>query len=265
MTPDRTIQGFIVAAAAAIVVGGQVWGSREKAGPILTAASAYVRGDSTDSANSTTASPASPLADNTNAALAKLSRLVRPLSHPQALATAFNTYFTFKAEHPDEVRKPYLYFVDYGLPSTQPRGYVFDMNSLKIVDGPFTVAHGKGSSTSKTGIPTRFSNAIGSAATSLGLYLTKATYAFRGSANGHSYRSIGLRLAGVMDGLNDNALVRGVVAHGAPYVTANKAGRSEGCPAMEQARAKKLLPKIADGGMVYLFAPEQSLLNAELP
>jgi hypothetical protein len=265
MTPDRTIQGFIVAAAAAIVVGGQVWGSREKAGPILTAASAYVRGDSTDSANSTTASPASPLADNTNAALAKLSRLVRPLSHPQALATAFNSYFTFKAEHPDEVRKPYLYFVDYGLPSTQPRGYVFDMNSLKIVDGPFTVAHGKGSSTSKTGIPTRFSNAIGSAATSLGLYLTKATYAFRGSANGRSYRSIGLRLAGVMDGLNDNALVRGVVAHGAPYVTANKAGRSEGCPAMEQARAKKLLPKIADGGMVYLFAPEQSLLNAELP
>ena len=265
MTPDRTIQGFIVAAAAAIVVGGQVWGSREKAGPILTAASAYVRGDSTDSANSTTASPASPLADNTNAALAKLSRLVRPLSHPHALATAFNTYFTFKAEHPDEVRKPYLYFVDYGLPSTQPRGYVFDMNSLKIVDGPFTVAHGKGSSTSKTGIPTRFSNAIGSAATSLGLYLTKATYAFRGSANGRSYRSIGLRLAGVMDGLNDNALVRGVVAHGAPYVTANKAGRSEGCPAMEQARAKKLLPKIADGGMVYLFAPEQSLLNAELP
>jgi hypothetical protein len=265
MTPDRTIQGFIVAAAAAIVVGGQVWGSREKAGPILTAASAYVRGDSTDSANSTTASPASPLADNTNAALAKLSRLVRPLSHPQALATAFNSYFTFKAEHPDEVRKPYLYFVDYGLPSTQPRGYVFDMNSLKIVDGPFTVAHGKGSSTSKTGIPTRFSNAIGSAATSLGLYLTKATYAFRGSANGRSYRSIGLRLAGVMDGLNDNALVRGVVAHGAPYVTANKAGRSEGCPAMEQARAKKLLPKIADGGMVYLFAPEQSLLSAELP
>jgi len=266
MTPDRTIQGFIVAAAAAIVVGGQLSGSREKAGPVLTAASAFVRGDSsTDSATSTAATPASPLATGTNVALAKLSRLVRPLSHPKALATAFNSYFTFKAEHPNEVTKPYLYFVDYGLPSTQPRGYVFDMNSLKIVDGPFTVAHGKGSSTSKSGIPTRFSNAIGSAATSLGLYLAKATYAFRGNSGGRSYRSIGLRLAGVMDGLNDNALARGVVAHGAPYVTAQKAGRSEGCPAMEQARAKKLLPKIADGGMVFLFAPEQSLLSAELP
>jgi len=266
MTPDRTVQGFIVAAAAAIVVGGQVWGSREKAGPVLTAASAFVRGDSSaDSATSTTnTSAASPLAANTNAALTKLSRLVRPLSHPQALATAFNSYFTFKAEHPDEVKKPYLYFVDYGLPSTQPRGYVFDMNSLKIVDGPFTVAHGKGSSTSKAGVPTRFSNAIGSAATSLGLYLTKATYAFRGSANGRTYRSIGLRLAGVMDGFNDNALARGVVAHGAPYVTKSKAGRSEGCPAMEQARAKKLLPKIADGALVFLFAPDQHFLQTEL-
>jgi hypothetical protein len=265
MTPDRTIQGFIIAAAAAIVVGGQVWGSREKAGPVLKAASAFVRGDSSSDSASTTASPSSPLATHTNAALAKLSSLVRPLSHPQALATAFQSYFAFKAEHPNEVRKPYLYFVDYGLPSTQPRGYVFDMNSLKIVDGPFTVAHGRGSSTSKSGVPTRFSNAIGSAATSLGLYLAKATYAFRGSAGGRSYRSIGLRLAGVMDGFNDNALARGVVAHGAPYVTPAKAGRSEGCPAMEQTRAKELLPKIADGGMVFLFAPDQRFLNAELP
>jgi hypothetical protein len=265
MTPDRTVQGFIVAAAAAIVVGGQVWGSREKAGPVLTAAAAFVRGDSTaDSASSPKTATASPLASNTTAALTKLSSLVRPLSHPKALATAFNSYFAFKAEHPDEVTKPDLYFVDYGLPSTQPRGYVFDMKSLKIVDGPFTVAHGKGSSSSKAGIPTRFSNAIGSAATSLGLYLAKATYAFRGSAGGRSYRSIGMRLAGVMDGFNDNALARGVVAHGAPYVTAAKAGRSEGCPAMEQTRAKKLLPKIADGGMVFLFAPDQRLLNAEL-
>ena len=265
MTPDRTIQGFIVAAAAAIVVSGQVWGNREKAGPILTAASAIIRGDSSaDSASSKAASPDSPLADRTSAALTKLSSVVRPLSHPQALATAFHSYFAFKAEHPDEVKKPYLYFVDYGLPSTQPRGYVFDMNSLKVVDGPFTVAHGKGSSTSKAGIPTRFSNAIGSAATSLGLYLAKATYAFRGSAGGRTYRSIGMRLAGVMDGFNDNALARGVVAHGAPYVTPAKAGRSEGCPAMEQTRAKTLLPKIADGGMVFLFAPDQRLLQTEL-
>jgi len=262
MTPDRTIQGLIVAAAAALVVGGQVWGSRDTAGPVFTAASAYMRGDS--SADSASSVPASTLATSTNAALTKLSSLVRPLSHPQALATAFHSYFAFKASHPDEVKKPYLYFVDYGLPSTEPRGYVFDMSSLKIVDGPFTVAHGRGSSTSRYGIPTKFSNAIGSMATSLGLYLTDATYKFHGNTGGRSYSSIGMRLLGVMNGFNDKALARGVVAHGAPYVTASKAGRSEGCPAMEPARAKKLLPKLADGGMVFLFAPEKSLMTAGL-
>ncbi|HEU0016383.1 MAG TPA: hypothetical protein VFQ45_22070, partial [Longimicrobium sp.] len=43
--------------------------------------------------------------------------------------------------------------------------------------------------------------------------------------------------------------------HGAPYVTATRAGRSEGCPALEQSRARRLLPKIANGGLVFLFSP----------
>lgn len=182
---------------------------------------------------------------------------VRRLSHDRALETAFRSYFAFKAEHPDEVTKPYLYFVDYGLPSTSPRGYMFDMESLRLVEGPFPVAHGRGSSTSHTGIPTRFSNRRGSAATSLGLYLAEETYAFHGSAGGQSYRSLGLRLRGLSGGYNDNARPRGIVAHGAPYVTALRAGHSEGCPAMEQARARRLLPKLANGGIVFLFAPVQ--------
>jgi hypothetical protein len=181
---------------------------------------------------------------------------VRPLSHPRALDDAFRGYFAFKAAHPDEVRKPYLYFVDYGLPSTAKRGYVFDMESLRIVDGPFTVAHGRGSSAGKYGVPTKFSNVSGSAATSLGLYVAQELYDFHGHAGGQAYGAVGLRLEGVSDGFNDNARARRVVAHGAPYVTPSGAGRSEGCPAMEPARAKKLLPKLADGGMVFLFAPD---------
>ena len=176
---------------------------------------------------------------------------------------AFHSYFAFKSAHPAEVKKPFLYFVDYGLPSTAPRGYVFDMDALRVVDGPFTVAHGRGSATAGATIPTRFSNAIGSAATSLGLYLADATYGFVGSAGGHLYHSIGLRLDGVSDGFNDNALARKVVAHGAPYVTATKAGRSEGCPAMDQARAQRLLPKLANGGMVFLFAPDAKWLAGD--
>jgi hypothetical protein len=110
-------------------------------------------------------------------------------------------------------------------------------------------------------VPTRFSNASGSNSTSLGLYVTKALYDFRGHSGGRVYTSTGLRLEGVSQGFNDNAFERGVVAHGAPYVTATKAGRSEGGPAMEPARAKKRLPKLAQGAMVFLFAPNDKWMQ----
>jgi len=200
---------------------------------------------------------------NMRNALGALASKTRPLSNPRALPDAFESYFAFRAAHPDKVRKPYLYFVDYGLPSTEPRGYVFDMESKTVVDGPFTVAHGRGSSTSQYGVPTRFSNASGSNATSLGLYVARSTYDFHGHTGGQSYSSIGLRLMGVSKGFNDGALGRGVVAHGAPYVTPNKAGRSEGCPAMEPSRAQRLLPKLADGGMVFLFAPDENWMSSD--
>lgn len=203
----------------------------------------------------------SPLAEATKNALEAFKSVVRPLSHPMALESAFHSYFAFKAAHPNEVKKPLLYFVDYGLPSTTARGYVFDMNSLKVVDGPFTVAHGRGSSTSQFGVPTRFSNGSGSSMTSLGLYLTKSIYAFTGHNAGQTYNAVGMRLEGESRGFNDKAFARGVVAHGAPYVTPTKAGRSQGCPAMEPARAQRLLPQLADGGMVFLFAPDANWLT----
>jgi hypothetical protein len=203
------------------------------------------------------------LASATATAIQALSGSVHRLSRPEALENAFHSYFAYKAAHPDEVRKPYLYFVDYGQPSTAARGYLFDMASLRIVDGPFTVAHGRGSSSERSGVPTRFSNRSGSAATSLGLYVAEALYDFHGHSNGRSYSSIGLRLKGVSSGFNDNALGRGVVAHGAPYVTPTGSGRSEGCPAMEQQRAQRLLPKLAEGGMVFLFAPDENWLTRD--
>jgi len=203
------------------------------------------------------------LLEKTTAAVQAFAAAVRPLSHPKALEVAFHSYFTFQAAHPDEVKKPLLYFVDYGLPSTEPRGYIFDMRSLAVVEGPFTVAHGRGSSVGQYGVPTRFSNASGSAATSLGLYVAENTYDFTGHTGGQSYSATGLRLKGVSQGFNDNAFARGVVAHGAPYVTATRAGRSEGCPAMEPSRADRVLPELANGGMVFLFAPDQQWMSAD--
>jgi hypothetical protein len=132
------------------------------------------------------------------------------------------------------------------------------MNQKKVVEGPFIVAAGRGSAEDARGVPTHFSNGSGSGTTSLGLYVTQGTYAFTGHSGGSLYSSIGLRLNGVSGRFNDRALARGVVVHGAPYVTASGSGRSLGCPAMEQARAHRLIPKIANGGLVFLFSPNDA-------
>jgi len=263
---DYLNNGLIVMLAF-VCVGARVVPGADKPGPVFKAATSLVATPGVDSvlasvaAKATTA--ANPLASKTAAAIEALASAVRPLSHPKALETAFSSYFAYTNAHASEVKKPLLYFVDYGLPSTEPRGYVFDMSSLSIVEGPFTVAHGRSSSTTQYGVPTRFSNAPGSAMTSLGLYLAQGLYQFVGHTGGHAYSSVGLRLEGVTPGYNDKALARGVVAHGAPYVSATKAGRSEGCPAMEQQRAQRVLPELANGGMVFLFAPDKTLLAEE--
>jgi hypothetical protein len=274
MISRKYLQNVLIGATAVVFVGAHFAG-QDGAGPVLTGAVEFVTGD-TDVAtfgdsglmigkaiSSGEASSEGSLSEEARAALEAFGFVVPTLSHPRALEDAFRSYYAYKAEHADDVKKPYLYFVDYGLPSTAKRGYVFDMSSLKVIDGPFTVAHGRGSSKPKQSIPTRFSNAVGSKATSLGLYLAESTYGFRGKAGGRSYTSIGLRLLGMSGGYNDNALLRRVVAHGAPYVTSEKAGRSEGCPAMEPARARRLLPMLAEGGMVFLFAPDAKWMTGD--
>ncbi|MCI0435946.1 MAG: murein L,D-transpeptidase catalytic domain family protein, partial [Gemmatimonadetes bacterium] len=190
-----------------------------------------------------------------DAAVRALSPYVTRTSHPEALRIAFQAYHNYKAARPDLVRKPYLYFVDFGLDNRTARGYVFDMESLRLIDGPFTVAHGRGSSRGRDGVPMSFSNRGGSKSSSLGLYLAQETYGFGGKSGGRSYRSVGLRMRGESGSFNSAARPRGIVAHGAPYVTARAAGRSEGCPAMEPQRAQRLLPMIANGGVVFIYSP----------
>ena len=240
-----------------ILAAALVPGTAEN-GPVLKAVASVVTNDTAESDGDVSG----VVGMQTQHAIDALATGVAELSHPRALATAFGSYFAFKNGHPTDVRKPYLYFVDYGLPNTKPRGYVFDMEKLVVVEGPFTVAAGRGSAP-RAGVPTRFSNSSGSAASSLGLYLAQGDYSFIGHTAGRIYRSIGLRLNGMSGRFNSNALARGVVAHGAPYVSANRAGQSEGCPAMEQARAKRLLPKLANGGMVFLFAPKEEWLTSD--
>lgn len=261
MARRKLFSNLLIGGAAVLFGGARLIPNATHNGPVMTAAAAVITGKANTTSVAASAGPKSALTAETETALSALSPTVGNLSSPAALEDAFKAYFAYKNEHPQDVKKPYLYFVDYGLSSTEKRGYVFDMSSLKLVEGPFTVAHGRGSSDSHYGVPTHFGNSSGSARTSLGLYVTKALYGFTGHSGGSTYSSIGLRLMGVSKGFNDLAYARGVVAHGAPYVTATKAGRSEGCPAMEPARAQRLLPKLADGAMVFLYAPNTDWLK----
>jgi hypothetical protein len=234
---------------------------------IVAAGATPVVGDEpgvSDVASWAAAVPASaPAADDSSAsaaaedALRVLAPLVRRTSDPGALRAAFQAYYAYRAAHPDAVRKPYLYFVDLGLSNATARGYVFDMDAHRVVEGPFMVAHGRGSGP-RNGVPRKFSNRSGSNASSLGLYLAQETYTFSGKSNGRRYTSVGLRMRGESGEFNGAARARGVVAHGAPYVSAREAGRSEGCPAMEQVRARRLLPLIAEGGVVFVYSPNDA-------
>jgi hypothetical protein len=196
-------------------------------------------------------------------ALARLAGRVTT-SDRDALRMAFRAYYNYRAAHPEHVRKPYLYFVDYGLDAETPRGYVFDMHELRVVEGPFRVAHGRGSA-ARGGVPRHFSNRHGSEATSLGLFLAQETYRFSGRSGGRRYTSVGVRLRGLSGRFNARARERGVVVHGAPYVTREGAGRSEGCPSVSPARARTLIPRIRNGGLVFLYSPHAPTWKREDP
>jgi hypothetical protein len=260
MKKENIVKNAVLGVTAAAFVGAPLSPRHNVNGPVLAAAVSIVTAKDTTGPLAMIEAPKKSDAD---VALAALGNIVSSLSDPRALTDAFHGYFAYKTAHPEDVKKPFLYFVDYGLPSTRPRGYVFDMVAKTIVDGPFMVAQGRGSTANKDGVPTVFSNQSGSAATSLGLYVAKDIYSFTGHTGGQPYSSIGLRLTGKSTGFNDNALGRGVVAHGAPYVTATRAGRSEGCPALEPARAHRLLPMLANGGVVFLFAPRADWLASD--
>ncbi|MFL5607221.1 MAG: hypothetical protein ACJ8AD_12295, partial [Gemmatimonadaceae bacterium] len=123
MRPPKYLQNVLIGSTALLFAGAHFVPNQAESGPVLDAAVSFVNRPA--AATSAVASATGSVAGVTKAAVAALGGAVRSLSRPEALEKAFQSYFAFKTSHPDEVRKPFLYFVDYGLPSTSPRGYVF--------------------------------------------------------------------------------------------------------------------------------------------
>src|SRR5437764_13178265 len=151
-------------------------------------------------------------------------------------------------------RKNLLTVIDYSLPSTEPRLFVFDLAAKKLLFRELC-AHGKASGDNMANF---FSNDPGSEATSLGLFVTADTYT---GHNGYS-----LRLKGLEEGVNDMAWDRMIVMHGAYYVSQEairvlgRLGKSWGCPASPVGVAKKIIDTIRGGSAVFAYYPEKRWL-----
>ena len=159
------------------------------------------------------------------------------------------------AEQGKVKRRDLLTVIDYSLPSSEPRLFVFDLDSRKLLFREL-VAHGKNSGGD---IASFFSNSPGSLATSLGLFVTADTYF---GSNGYS-----LRLKGLEEGVNDMAWERAIVMHGAPYVSRaairalGRLGRSWGCPAVRKEVAKKMIDTLRGGSPIFAYYPDKTWLK----
>lgn len=153
--------------------------------------------------------------------------------------------------------EPILAVIDYSLPSTAERLWVFDRSEPKLLYR-LLVAHGVGTGENRARM---FSNRNGSRQSSLGLFRTAETYQGR---NGYS-----LRLDGLDPGVNDLARERTIVIHGAPYVSPEFAadhgrlGRSWGCPALEQRVAASVIDTIKGGAALFVSGDDEPWLARE--
>lgn len=185
---------------------------------------------------------------------ARLATLA-PLADPAVLRMAVKAQQCAVAS--GTVQQPRrLAVIDYSLPSTSPRMWVFELDEPRLLHAEH-VAHGKHTGEN---LARAFSNVEGSLQTSLGLFSAAETYI---GENG-----ISLRMDGLEPGINDRARERLLVIHGADYVDPVQAqrqgrlGRSYGCPALRRAVASEVIDHLKEGQLVFAYYPDMQWLDS---
>lgn len=201
----------------------------------------------------TTAFRAIPVSVTVGAPASTLAQLA-PDADPRVLQLALEARECAAAAS-GQPAAPRLAVIDYSLPSTQKRLWVFDLAANKVLFHE-VVAHGQGTGEN---MARAFSNRQDSHQTSLGLFRTGETY--QGS-NGYSMRMVGLE-----PGTNDAAMARAIVMHGAPYVNpamaqkTGRLGRSWGCPAVRPEVARQVIDSLKNGQMIFSYYPDSNWLT----
>ena len=154
-----------------------------------------------------------------------------------------------------KLSNPVMAIADFTQSSRNKRLYVIDLLKKKVLLNTY-VAHGRNSGQE---FAERFSNANSSFQSSLGFYKTLGTYTGK--------HGLSLRLEGLEKGINDRALERAIVMHGADYVSESfikntgRLGRSLGCPAVSVADSKKLINLLYNGAGLFIYSADQQYIE----
>lgn len=166
---------------------------------------------------------------------------------------AYSRALQFLAENGKKFHnRNFITIIDYTKPSTSRRLFLVDMRTGEVQR--YLVSHGKNSGWLYA---TKFSNRPGSFESSPGFFRT-----------GVKFCSVDhgpcLELHGLQKGINDNALNRGIIMHGAHYAGARaisvngahgstRLGRSLGCPAIPMEVAEHVIDRIKGGSLLYIY------------
>lgn len=149
-------------------------------------------------------------------------------------------------------RADLLSIADLSQSSNSKRLYVIDLEK-KIVLFHTYVSHGRNSGEEFAHF---FGNEPESYKSSLGFYLTGDAY--KGT------HGLSMKLRGLEKGINHRAEQRGIVVHGASYVSESfirrngRLGRSQGCPSVSEKICKPIVNSIKDGSCFFIFYPDSN-------
>lgn len=153
------------------------------------------------------------------------------------------------------VKKNVVSFIDYSLSSNKKRMWVIDLKQEKLLFHEL-VAHGRNTGNEYA---RKFSNVSNSYQSSLGFFITGEIY--------DGKHEMSVKLNGLERKYNTKALDRGIVIHGADYVSETyiqenqRLGRSLGCPAVSQQVISSIAETIADGTCLFSYYPNRTYLR----
>lgn len=148
--------------------------------------------------------------------------------------------------------KSILSIIDFDQSSTKKRLWIIDLDKMELILHTW-VAHGERSGADKASY---FSNSTASYKSSIGFFITAESY--------FGKHGLSLKLDGVDQGFNTNARKRAIVVHGADYVSQEtinalgRLGRSQGCPAVPQELAAKVVRTIEDRTVLFIHVSDQN-------